>query len=65
MDSVLDEPRLTPDKISVVFTMSSRGRTTECLISKRALVEYFWAPHPPASDYLSCYLILIDMVRGR
>jgi hypothetical protein len=20
---------------------------------------------PPASDYLSCYLILIDMVRGR
>ncbi len=21
--------------------------------------------HPPASDYLSCYLILIDMVRGR
>ena len=22
-------------------------------------------PYPPASDYLSCYLILIDMVRGR
>jgi hypothetical protein len=49
MHSVLDEPRLTPDKISVVFTVSSHGRTTECFILKRALVEYFWAPHD-ASD---------------
>jgi hypothetical protein len=28
-------------------------------------LHYIDPATPPASDYLSCYLILIDMVRGR
>jgi tRNA(Arg) A34 adenosine deaminase TadA len=34
-------------------------------MSERRLLEITGDHPPPASDYLSCYLILIDMVRGR